>query len=354
MRIVFMGTPEFAVPSLDMLVRGGYEVALVVTQKDKPRDRGKETKAPPVKEYALSAGIPVLQPERLNREPDMVEAIRNVKPDLLVTCAFGQILPKSLLEIPPLGTINVHGSLLPALRGAAPIQWAVIEGLRESGITTMLTEMGIDTGDMLLKETVEIPEDMTSGELHDILSVVGAATLSKTLQLLRHGDLRRHPQDHALATHAPRLSKELGRIDWTKSAWEIHNLVRGCDPWPGAYTETDGGRMRVVRTESPGRPAETDATGTPSMENASATTDAQTSATTDAQSSATTDAPTSVKSSPQPGTLLSADATGLWVQAGDRPLRILEIQMPSSRRMPVADWLNGHPMTPGLVFGKQD
>lgn len=324
MRIVFMGTPEFAVPSLDMLVRGGYEVAMVVTQKDKPRDRGKETKAPPVKEYALSAGIPVLQPERLNREPDMVEAIRKVKPDLLITCAFGQILPKTLLEIPPLGTINVHGSLLPALRGAAPIQWAVIQGLRETGITTMLTEMGIDTGDMLLKETVEIPEDMTSGELHDILSVVGAATLSKTLQLLRHGDLRRHPQDHALATHAPRLSKELGCIDWTKSAWEIHNLVRGCEPWPGAFTETDGGRMRIVRTESPGHPTEGEGIAAPASHG------------------------------PKPGTLLSADATGLLVQAGDRPLRVLEIQMPSSRRMPVADWVNGHPMKPGQCFGGLD
>ncbi len=336
MRIVFMGTPEFAVPSLDMLVRGGYEVALVVTQKDKPRDRGKETKAPPVKEYALEAGIPVLQPERLSREPDMVEAIRQVKPDLFITCAFGQILPKSLLEIPPLGTINVHGSLLPALRGSAPIQWSVIQGLPETGITTMMTDVGIDTGDMLLMEKVAVPEDMTSGELHDILSVVGAATLAKTLQLLRQGDLRRHPQHHDQATHAPRLSKELGRIDWTKTAWEIHNLVRGCDPWPGAWTETDGGRMRVARTESPGRPG-------------AGTGDATSPAT-----PADVAAPGSSTAPATPGTLLAADGAGLLVQAGDRPLRILEIQMPSARRMKAGDWINGHPMRTGQVFGRTE
>ena len=317
-----MGTPEFAVPSLDALVRHGYEVVLAVMQKDKPRDRGREVKPPPVKEYALAAGIPILQPERLNREPDMVEAIRQVKPDLMVTCAFGQILPQSLLDIPPLGTINVHGSLLPALRGAAPIQWSIINGDKETGITTMFTDFGIDTGDMLLKEIVEIPADMTGGELHDMLSIVGAATLIKTLQLLEAGKLRRIPQDSTKATFAPRFTKDTGRIDWTKSAEEIHNLVRGTDPWPGAFTGYQGARMRIIRTEPPVLVGSGDAADMPGGQ------------------------------SVPPGTLLEAGLNGMLVQTGNGVLRVLEIQMPSAKKMRVADWVNGHSLERGTLLGE--
>jgi methionyl-tRNA formyltransferase len=319
MRIVFMGTPEFSVPSLDALVRNGYEVVLAVMQKDKPRDRGKEVKLPAVKEYALAAGIPVLQPERLSREPDMVEAIRQAKPDLIVTCAFGQLLPKSVLDIPGRGTINVHASLLPALRGAAPIQWAIINGERETGITTMHTDIGLDTGDMLLKETVEIPSDMTAGELHDMLSVIGAATLIKTLHALEAGTLRGSRQDESRATNAPRLTKEMGRIDWKKTSWDIHNLVRGTDPWPGAFTAFRGGAMRIVRTEPVSQNAE--------------------------------DPVLSSMPAALPGTILSSGPSGLTVQTGHGTLRVLEIQMPSSRKMSVSEYLNGHSIEIGTVLG---
>ncbi len=322
MRMVFMGTPEFAVPSLDALLRNGYEVVLVVTQKDKPRDRGKEIKEPPVKAFALAEGIPVLQPERLSRQPEMVEAIREVRPDLIVTCAFGQILPTSLLQIPPRGTINVHASLLPALRGAAPIQWALINGERITGITTMMTDKGLDTGDMLLKEMVDITDDMTSGELHDMLSVVGAATLIKTIHMMESGKLVREPQNDALATLAPRLTKETGHIHWERSARDIHNLVRGTDPWPGAYTHLNKQKIKILETSlvPPG--------------------EAQ------SEESLPTDA--------LPGTVLHAGSDGLRVQTGHGQLKVLAVQTPSSRRMAVGDWLNGHPLKKGTRLGEAE
>lgn len=344
MKIAFMGTPEFAVPSLDALVRNGYEVVLVVTQKDKPRDRGKETKMPAVKEYALSAGLPVLQPERLSRQPEMVAAIHSARPDLLVTCAFGQLLPQSVLDIPPLGTINVHGSLLPALRGAAPIQWAIMNGDAQTGITTMFTDIGLDTGDMLLKEIVEIPEDMTAGELHDMMSIVGAATLIKTLHELEAGTLRRHQQQDEAATHAPRIAKTMGQIDWTRTAWEIHNQVRGLEPWPGAWTSLGGKPMRVINTKSPGRPG-----GAAAATNAAGATVVGTPASEPAATGTATG--TTVAGTVPPGTVLSANAEGLLVQTGDKPLLIREIQMPSSRRMRAGEWLNGHAVQPGIVLG---
>lgn len=369
MKIVFMGTPEFAVPSLDALVRNGYDVVLVVTQKDKPRDRGKETKAPAVKTYAVSAGIPVLQPERLRREPEMVEAIHQTHPDVLVTCAFGQLLPQSVLDIPALGTINVHGSLLPALRGAAPIQWAILNGYQQTGITTMFTDIGLDTGDMLLKEIVEIPEDMTAGELHDMMSVVGAATLIKTLRELEAGNLRRHQQEETGVSHAPRITKAMGEIDWSRTAWEIHNQVRGLEPWPGAYTYLDGKQMRIINTKSPGRLGteptplgDADASNDIASNGVSSNDTASNGVAKDAAASdaAITEAAIMAERfmqaadeiRPLPGTILSATTEGLLVQAGDKPLLVREIQMPSSRRMRVGEWLNGHSVHPGTVLGK--
>ena len=385
-----MGTPEFAVPSLDALIRNGHEVVLAVMQKDKPRDRGKEIKLPPVKVYALAAGIPVLQPEKLNREPEMVEAIRQVKPDLVVTCAFGQILPQSLLEIPGYGTINVHGSLLPALRGAAPIQWAILRGERETGITTMYTDIGLDTGDMLLREIVEIPDDMTAGELHDMLSIVGAATLIKTLHALEAGTLHRSHQNDALATYAPRFTKEMGFIDWNKSAWEIYNLIRGTDPWPGAYTRYKGGMMRIVLTEPvprdagvPGPAMRSAVSPVASPAVSPAASPAVSPAASPAVSPAASPAVSPVASPavspvaspavspavspvaspavsqgdqpvPVPGTILSAGPDGLVVQTGNGTLGILEIQMPSSRKMRVINYLNGHSLDIGTVLGAKE
>lgn len=311
MRIVFMGTPEFALPSLDALVAAGYEVVLAVTQQDKPQDRGRAVKAPPVKERALALGIPVLQPLRLSRQPDMVEEIRACAPDLLVTCAFGQLLPQSLLDIPPLGTINVHGSLLPLLRGAAPIQRAVIEGHAVTGVTTMMTEIGMDTGDMLVKAEIPISPDMTAGELHDRMAVVGAETLLETLRRLEAGTLERVPQEHALATTAPRITKDTGHVDWTCAAEKIHCLVRGTDPWPGAWAMIGAERMRICRTDRELLVAAADGV---------------------------------------PGTVLRADDQGLLVKCGDGAIMITELQMPSSKRMKTGDYLRGHRIEAGTVL----
>lgn len=313
MRIVFMGTPEFALPSLRALVENGYDVVMVVTQKDKPQDRGKEVKAPPVKQLAQALNIPVLQPDRLTREPDMVEAIRVTAPDLFITCAFGQMLPQSVLDIPRLGTINVHGSLLPLLRGAAPIQRAIMEGHEKTGITTMMTDIGMDTGDMLVKAEIGIDPDMTAGELHDHLSLLGAETLLKTLRMLEAGNLVRIPQDHDKATHAPRMTKETGHIDWTATDETIHRLVRGTFPWPGAWTIVDGERMRIWWTER-----------VPMQETLTAG---------------------------EPGTVLSSNDDGLLVKSGDGVVLVTDVQMPSSKRMRVAEYLRGHQLPVGLVLG---
>ena len=248
MRIVFMGTPEFALPSLDMLVNEGYEVAAVVTQPDKPAKRGKKITPPPVKEYAISKGLRVLQPEKI-KTLEFLKTLEEIKPDLLITAAYGKILSKEILELPPLGCINVHASLLPKYRGAAPIHWCIINGEKITGITTMYTNEGLDTGDILLKAEVTITDDMTAGELHDKLSVLGAEVLKETLQKLKKNELERIPQDDGEATYAPIITKDIGKIDWSKSSCEIYNLIRGTNPWPGAFTHYKGAVMKVWKSE---------------------------------------------------------------------------------------------------------
>ncbi len=347
-----MGTPAFAVPSLNALVKRGYDVVMVVTQKDKPQDRGKKVKPSPIKDYAEKACIQVLQPTRLTREQNMVQEIANVKPDLIVTCAFGQLLPKSVLEIPSLGTINVHASLLPELRGAAPIQWSIINGLKETGITTMFTNEGLDTGDMLLKETVEIPDDMTAGELHDMLSLLGAATLLKTLEKLTAKKLNPKKQDDTKATLAPRFMKDIGVINWNLPAWEIHNLVRGTDPWPSATTTYQENKIRVCRTESPGRPEKE------LLLEVQPNLDLPEGKIMEAELNWAFETggafPLQQNSLEliKPGTILSVDTQGLFVQTGSIPLCILEIQMPNSKRMTVAQYINGHKIEVGTVLGE--
>ncbi len=350
MNIVFMGTPEFAVPSLEALVSHGYNVVLVVTQKDKPKDRGKEVKASPVKAFAEAQGIPVLQPTRLNREPDMVATIAAVNPNVIVTCAFGQILPKSLLDVPSQGTINVHASLLPELRGAAPIQWAMLRGFAESGITTMFTDEGLDTGDMLLKESVLIPEDMTAGELHDMLSLLGAAVLLKTLKKMEKHQLEPVPQDNTKATLAPRFMKDIGIIDWHLSAWEIHNLVRGMDPWPGATTTYNGQRVKICRSITPGRPQNMLVVEViPDLSQAG---DSVMKAELDwaLEHVDTNGSSTEVVNLHSPGTILSVGNEGMCVQTGNGELLVSEIQMPNGKRMSVKHYLNGHSLAVGTVL----
>ena len=246
MRIAFLGTPEFALPSLDMLYQSGHELA-VFTQPDRPVGRHATLTPPPSKAYALEHNIPVYQFEKI-RLPEGVAALRAFAPELMVTAAFGQLLSAENLSIPKYGCINVHGSLLPNYRGAAPIQWAIINGETETGITTMMTDIGMDTGDILLVDKTEILPDETAGELFERLSVLGAETLRRTLAALESGVLVRTPQNEAEATKCPMLKKEHGKLDFAQTAQQVHNRVRGTNPWPGAYAMLGDNVLKIHKT----------------------------------------------------------------------------------------------------------
>lgn len=252
MRIVFLGTPEFAVATLNALIEHeGCEVVAVVCQPDRPKGRGNRIQEPPIKTLARLHNIAVFQPERLSRSSQTVEEMSKLKPDLIVMVAFGQILKKEVLELPKQGVINVHASLLPAYRGAAPINWAIINGETTTGVTTMYTEEGLDTGPMLLKKETDIGPDMTSAELSNELSMLGANLLIETLKQLTDGRLNPQPQDDSKATYAPLLTKELGIIDWKNKASVIHNLVRGLQPWPGTSSTFRGNVLKILKTRLP-------------------------------------------------------------------------------------------------------
>ncbi|MGN0355907.1 MAG: methionyl-tRNA formyltransferase [Muricoprocola sp.] len=245
MKVIFMGTPDFAVGTLKALIASEHEVAAVVTQPDKPKGRGKAMQYTPVKEVAVEAGIPVLQPVKV-RDPQVVEELRAYQADVIVVVAFGQIIPKSILEMPKYGCINVHASLLPEYRGAAPIQWAVMDGKEKTGVTTMQMDEGLDTGDMLLVEEVPLAEDETGGSLFDKLCQVGADLLLKTLEELPKNTLVPQKQPEKSPTpYAAMLTKEMGKIDWDKTAAEIERLVRGLNPWPSAYTHINGKTLKI-------------------------------------------------------------------------------------------------------------
>ncbi len=242
--IVFLGTPDFAVPSLKALIENGYNIKAVFTQPDRPKGRGNKVQFSPVKEYALSQNIPVYQPEKIRTEEN-AKILKELKPDLMITAAFGQILSKENLESAPLGCINVHGSLLPKYRGSSPIQWAVINGEKITGITTMYTDVGVDCGDIILKKELSIGEDETAGELFDRLSILGADALIETLKLFENGKIKRTPQNHEEATHFPMLEKSMGRIDFSKKSSEIKNLVRGMNPWPVAWAKCGDDILKI-------------------------------------------------------------------------------------------------------------
>ena len=248
MRLAFFGTPDFAVPCLEALLRSNDEIACIVTQPDKPKGRGQELEPPAVKKAALllAPSIPILQPPSV-RKPPFAPELAKFAPDLAVVVAYGKILPVDLLTTPRLGCINVHGSLLPRWRGAAPIQWAVLAGDKFSGVTTMQLDEGMDTGDMLLKREVPLAEDETAGSLFERLAPVGADLLIETIDKLKKGSIKPTPQNHAAATHARMLEKDDGRIDWTQTAVEIDRKVRGMSPWPGAFTTADGKLLKVHR-----------------------------------------------------------------------------------------------------------
>lgn len=313
MRIVFMGTPDFAVPSLDILVKNGYEVALVVTQPDKPKGRGHQVSFSAVKEYALQRGLTIAQPVKIGDE-ECVERLKALNPDLFITCAFGQFLPQRVLDIPQKGTINVHGSLLPKYRGAAPIQWAIINGDPKTGITTMLTVLKMDAGDILLQNEIELDNDITAGQLYDRMSLLGAETLLQTLHALEAGNITPVPQPECDICFAQKITRETGLIQWELSAAQIHNLVRGTNPWPGAYSFFKGERMRVWKTQVLD--------------------------------------PDNVTSS-LPGTILNITKDGFDVQTGKGMIRVLEVQCDNAKRLTVNQYVCGHLVQVGDRFGTE-
>ena len=247
MRIAFLGTPEFAVPSLERLVEAGFDVAAVVTQPDKPKGRGKKLAPPPVKEAALRFGLPVHQPPKIKNQ-EAIDFFRGLGAEAMAVVAYGKIIPQAIIDIPEFGLINVHSSLLPKYRGAAPMQWAVAEGETRTGVTTMLIDAGLDSGDILLAAETGIDPEENAVELSERLSLMGADLLVQTLRGVKEGAVRPKPQDHERATFAPMLKKETGRIDWTWSAAKIHNRVRGFQPWPGAFTAFRGKSLHIWRS----------------------------------------------------------------------------------------------------------
>jgi methionyl-tRNA formyltransferase len=303
MNLLFLGTPQFAVPTLERAAAAGHRILAVFTQPDRPKGRGQRDAMPPVKDAALRLGLDVHQPERIRR-PEVVEQIRALAPDAIVVVGYGQILPQAILDIPPQGTINVHASLLPKYRGAAPIQWAVARGETRTGVTTMLLNAGLDTGDILLKWDTEIGSDETAVELGERLATAGADLLVRTLADL--ASIRPEPQDHSQATYAPILKKEDGHIDWTRPGRDILNCIRGFQPWPGCYGFLRGQRLHIWQA----RPAD--------------------------------------RTLP-PASLL-AEHRRLLVGCGAGAIDILEIQMEGKKRMPAAAFLNGFTLEPNEVL----
>ena len=326
MRIVFMGTPDFSVPALKALVEAGHQVIAVVTQPDKPKGRGKEVQMTPVKIQAMEYGIPVYQPAKV-REASFVEVLQGMEADVYVVIAFGQLLPKAVLELPKYGCINIHASLLPKYRGAAPIQWCVIDGERETGITTMMMDVGLDTGDMLEKTVIPIEEKETGGSLHDKLSLAGGALILSTLKKLEEGTLVRTPQTDEGTCYAKMLTKSLGDIDWNQSAVSIERLIRGLNPWPSAYTMWNGKTIKIWSADvTTGREAAAflSESGVPS------------------------------ETGITPGTVVCSDKHSLVVCTGDGLLSVRELQMEGKKRMDTPAFLRGYPIPEGDVFVKKE
>ena len=310
MKVIFMGTPEFSVGTLEALIEAGHEVALAVTQPDKPKGRGGKMQYTPVKEAALKHGIPVFQPKKV-REPECVEELKQYNADIIVVIAFGQILPKEILEMTPFGCVNVHASLLPKYRGAAPVQWAVIDGEEVSGVTTMQMDEGLDTGDMLLKTEIRLDEKETGGSLHDKLAAAGAELCVRTLKGLEEKTVVPKPQGESPTAYARMLDKKLGNIDWSRDAESIERLVRGLNPWPSAYTTWDGKVMKIWEARAEKKAAETGSV---------------------------------------PGTVISVEKDGFCVETGDGVLKVLALQIPGKKRMEADAFLRGYEIAPGTVL----
>ena len=313
MKIVFMGTPDFASGALEALIAAGHEITAVYTQPDKPKGRGKEVQITPVKVVALEHGIPVYQPRRI-REAEEVEILRQIPADIFVVAAFGQILSQEILDMPKFGCVNIHASLLPKYRGAAPIQWAVIDGEEKTGVTIQQMNAGIDTGDILYTKEYVLDPKETGASLFDKLMVIGAEAIVEALPLIEAGRITPIPQNEAEATHAAKLTKQLGEMDFSKSAAELERLVRGLNSWPSAYTFFRGKQLKIWETEE-----------VPAAESKAAV----------------------------PGTVIAVDKQSFTVAAGKGGLQILELQIEGKKRMACKDFLLGYPISVGEKLGQQ-
>ncbi|MFH0783118.1 MAG: methionyl-tRNA formyltransferase [Pseudomonadota bacterium] len=308
LRIIFMGTPDFAAVNLETLLTGPDQVVAVISQPDRAKGRGKKVSPTPTKMVAEAAGIPILQPVKIKTE-EFRNGLLSYQPNLIVVAAYGRILPPSLLELAPMGCINVHGSLLPGYRGAAPIQWALIKGETEVGVTIIQMDQGMDTGDMLLKAKIPADPQETAGTLMGKLATLGGQTLLQAIKGLKEGSVTPVPQDHSQATMAPMLKKDDGLINWSKSAKEIECLIRGLDPWPSAFCFLEQNRLRLFSPEV-----------------------------------------VYMESTSQPGTILQADRRGMLIACGKNGLQIHELQPEGKKRMTVESFCCGHPLTPGTLF----
>ncbi|PKM81717.1 MAG: methionyl-tRNA formyltransferase [Firmicutes bacterium HGW-Firmicutes-14] len=319
MRIVYMGTPDFAVPPLKTLIDRGHEIGAVVTQPDRPRGRGQKITPPPVKVAALEAGFPVLQPETI-KDREFMDVLRKLSPQLIVVAAFGRILPPEILKFPQYGCINIHASLLPKYRGAAPIHWAVMDGETETGVTIMQMDEGLDTGDIILAGRIPVEPEDTTGTVHDKLAELGAQLVVKAVEQISAGRVARVPQNEELAGYAPLLTKEVERIDWSRSSAEIFNQVRGLNPWPGAYTMLGDRVLKVWKAEA----CTTDRIPGPVPELAGR----------------------------KPGKVLGpVPEVGFAVATGNGCLAVEEVQMQGSRRMKASDFMRGYDLPDGTLLG---
>lgn len=308
MKIVFMGTPEIAVPCLEKLIEENHVIVGVVTRTDKPKGRGKKLAMPPVKEIAVKNDINVYQPKKA-RDKDFINEIRVLSPDLIIVVAYGQILPKEILEIPKYGCVNVHVSLLPKYRGSAPINWVIINGEEKTGVSTMYMDEGLDTGDIILQKEIDLNDEITAGELHDKIMYMGADLLKDTVNMIESGNAPRAKQVDSESSYAPIMDKSLGKIDFSKSAKEIHNLVRGVNPWPSAYTNYDGETMKVWKTKI-----------------------------------------TVEDSTKEPGTIIEVNKDGIKVCTKDKIILLEEIQMPNKKRVLVGEYIKGNTIKTGVVL----
>lgn len=311
MNIIFMGTPEFAVPSLKALINE-FGVKAVLTQPDKPKGRGKKMSMSPVKEVALEHNIPVFQPLKVKNNLELISSLREIEPDFIIVVAYGQILPKEILEMPKYGCINLHASLLPKYRGAAPINWSIIDGEAISGNTTMLMDIGLDTGDMLLKDEVKIEDQMTAGELHDILTERGAKLLLDTINGLVDNKIIPKKQEELETCYASMLNKEMACINWDNNSKDIHNLIRGLNPWPIAYTYYKGSMMKIFKSKV-----------------------------------------LNSKKNSESGTILGISKEGIEVSTGDGALLIEEVQFPNGKPLKVCDYINGNSIDIAVKLGNQ-